>query len=125
MLENYFLLPNLQKSTKRYILLLGSFSVALVMRDEMKILPKDKKPIYVVTNIHTSKENGADDSYFFDLYGLPPTKEVKKFIGNGICSTFKIQEDGTKYYGQMSLYVLRRLNQRDKFTDIVLSLHKK
>ena len=30
-LENYFLLPNLQKSTKRYILLLGSFSVALVM----------------------------------------------------------------------------------------------
>ena len=31
MLENYFLLSNLQKSTKRYILLLGSFSVALVM----------------------------------------------------------------------------------------------
>ena len=33
-LENYFLLPNLQKSTKRYIQLLGSFSVALMMGDQ-------------------------------------------------------------------------------------------
>ena len=56
-------------------------------------------------------------------YGLPPTKEVEKFIGNGVCSTFKIQ-DGTKYCGQMSLYVLCLLNQGDKFKDIVLSLHK-
>ena len=39
-----------------------------------------------------------------------------------ISSTFKIQEYGTKYCGQMSLYVLYRLNQGDKFTDIVLSL---
>ena len=45
-------------------------------------------------------------------------------MGSGICSTFKIQEDQTKYCGQMSLYVLHRLNQGDKFTDVVLSLLK-
>ena len=113
-----------------------------VMRDEMGLLPKDKKPLYVMTNIHTSKEKGVHHScfyketkgdlnkvteagsYFFDSYGLPPTKEVEKFMGSGICSTFKIQEDGTRYCGQMSLYVLHRLNQGDKFTDIVLSLYQ-
>ena len=85
-------------------------------------------------NIHTSKEKGIHHScfykgtkgasYFFDSYGLPLTKEVEEFMGSGICSTFKIQEDRTKYCGQMSLYVLHRLNQGDKFTDIVLSLLK-
>ena len=113
-----------------------------VMRDEVSSLPRDKRPLYVMTNIHTSKETGVhhscfymgandnpkDDpkggSYFFDSYGLPPTKEVEEFIGSGICSTFKIQEDRTKYCGQMSLFVLHRLNQGDKFTDIVLSLLK-
>ena len=104
-----------------------------VMRDEMGLLPKDKKPLYVMTNIHTSKEKGVHHScfytsnggsYFFDSYGLPPTKEVEKFMGSGICSTFKIQEDGTRYCGQMSIYILHRLNQGDKFTDIVLSLYQ-
>ena len=50
---------------------------------------------------------------------------LKKFIGEGICFTFKIQGDKTKYCGQMSLYlliVLYCLNQGDKFTDRVLSL---
>ena len=103
-----------------------------VMRDEMKLLPKDKKPLYGMTNIHTSKEKGVhhscfyigEGSYFFDSYGLPPTKEVEEFMGSGICSTFKIQEEGTKYCGQMSLFVLHRLNQGDKFTNIILSLLK-
>ena len=59
---------------------------------------------------------------FFDSYGFPPTKEVEKFLGEGISSTFKIQE-GTKYCGQMSLYVLYCMAAADaKFTDIVLSL---
>ena len=101
-----------------------------VMRDEMNLLPTDKQKLYVMTNIHTSKEKGIHHScfymgsqnFFFDSYGLPPTKEVEKFIGDGIFSTFKVQEDGTKYCGQMSLYVLHRLNQGDKFTDIVLTI---
>ena len=115
-----------------------------VMRDKIKLLPKaygshtswstDKRPLYVMTNIHTSKEKvvhhicfykGANGSFFFYLYGLPPTKEVKDFMGSGINSTFKIQEDGTKYCGQMSMFVLHRLNQGHKFTDKVLSLYKK
>ena len=100
----------------------------------MKLSPKDNKPLYVMTDINMSKENGvhhncfymgADGSYFFILIELPPTKEVEKFIGNGICSTFfEIQVDRTKYCGQMSLYVLHDLNEEDKFTDIVLSLYK-
>ena len=61
------------------------------------------------------------ENFFFDSYGLPPTKEVEKFIGEGISATFKIQ-DGTKYFEQMCLYVLYRLNQGDMFTDIVLLL---
>ena len=103
-----------------------------VMRDEMNLLPKVRKPLYVMTNIHTSKEKGVHHScfymgagsYFFDSCGLLPTKEVEEFMGSGICSTFKIQEDWTKYCGQMSMYVLHRLNQGDKFTDIVLSLYQ-
>ena len=88
-----------------------------------------------MTNIHTSKENGVhqscyysrktasapadawnDENFFFD--SIPP-KEVLKFLGEVISSTFNIKENGTKYCGQMSLYVLYRLNQGDKFTDIV------
>ena len=67
-----------------------------------------------MTNIHILKENvihhscfymGAEN-FFFDSYGLPSTKEVENFIDEGISSTFKIQEDGTQYCRQMSLYVL-------------------
>ena len=36
-----------------------------VMRDEMNLLPKDKKPLYVITNIHTSKEKGIHHSCFY------------------------------------------------------------
>ena len=73
------------------------------MRDEIKLLPKayipqtswstDKRPLYVMTNIHTSKEKGvhhscfykgAHGSYFFYSNGLPLTKEVEDFMGSGI-----------------------------------------
>ena len=27
---------------------------------------------------------GVDGSYFFNSYGLPPTKEVEMFVGNGV-----------------------------------------
>ena len=62
-------------------------------------------------------------NFFFDSYGLAPTKEVKKFMGGGISSTFKLQEKGTRYCGQMSLYVLYRLSLGEDFTDIVLELY--
>ena len=119
------------------------------MRDEMHLLPKDKrslqeqiKPLNVMTNIHTSKENGVhhscfycsnSENYFFYSYGLPHTKEVENFLGEGISSTLKIQEEGSKYCGQMSLYVLYCMSRMTKsapadatddagkFTDVVLS----
>ena len=105
-----------------------------VMRDEMNLLSKDKLPLNVITNIHTSKENGvhhncfyigSKGNYFFDSYGLNPTKEVEKFIQNGIGSNFKIQQSNTKYCGQLSLYVLYCLNKTDdSFEDIVLDIKK-
>ena len=101
-----------------------------VMRDEMHLIPKDIIPLIVTTNIHTSKENGVhhssfycsdSENYFFN--GLPPTKEVEKILGEGISSNFKIQEEGTKYCGQMSSNVLYRMTATDaKFTDIILLL---
>ena len=111
---------------------LGLKNFYYVMRDEVKDLPKDKKPLNVMTNIHTSKENGVHHSsfyicdkrkYFFDSYGLKPTKEVKDFIGDGYSSKFIIQKPNTRYCGQMSLYVLHQLNTTDKsFFDIILDI---
>ena len=86
----------------------------------MNLLPTDKQKLYVMTNIHTSKEKGIHHSclymgsqnFFFDFYGLPPTKEVEKFIGDGIFSTFKVQEDGAKYCGQMSFICFTSFKSR-------------
>ena len=84
---------------------LGIKNFYYVMRDEVKDLPKNKKPLNVMTNIHTSKENGVHHfsfyvsdkaKYFFDSYGLKPTKEVKEFMGNGYSSKFMIQEPNTR-----------------------------
>ena len=94
----------------------------------MKLLPRDKKPLYVMPNIHTSKEKRVhhscfyigDGSYFFYSYGLFPIKEVTAF---SVLLKFKKMAQNTKC-SQMSLYVLRRLHQGDKFTDIILSLYK-
>ena len=136
---------NIQLMQMAKLVIMPNFHYA--MRDEMFLLLKDKrslqeqkkpfclaesKMLNVMTNIHTSKEKGVhhscfycsdSENYFFDSYGLPPTKELEKFLGEGISSTFKIQEEGTKCCGQMSLYVLYRVTTADaKFIDIVLSL---
>ena len=104
------------------------------MRDEVSSLPKDKKPLNVMTNIHTSEQPGVHHNcfhisdkgnFFFDSYGLNPTREVVEFMGRGVGSSFKIQQDDTRYCGQMSMYVLYRLNlTNDKFENIILDLKK-
>jgi hypothetical protein len=111
-----------------------------VMRDEMGLLPKKySKDLYVMTNIHTSQQNGVHHnafcitkkgSYFFDSYGLSPTQEVIDYIHNiktfsksPMYTTFKIQQDNTRYCGQISLYFLYLMKHSDlSFFDIVLRI---
>ena len=123
------------------ILKIKNFHV--IMNDELNTIKK-KNPLNVITNLHSSNQPGIHwncfyirerssrepsvpnslKKYFFDSYGLPPTKEVENFLGKGTTySTFKIQENNTSYCGQLSLYILYLLNFSNlSYEEIVLSL---
>jgi len=105
------------------------------MRDEIKHLPRNKLPLNVITNINSSQERGVHWSafniidnkkvYFFDSFGLPPTKEILDFIPAGCArmrNTFEVQKFGQSNCGQLSLYVLYKLNNGEPFNDIIISL---
>ncbi len=97
----------------------------VLMRNELK---KAKPGDYIITNIHESDEPGIHwncfhKNFFFDSYGLPPCKEIKQLLKNGIYSEFNIQEFNQKFCGVMSLYVLYMLSKGYKFEDIVLYLY--
>lgn len=105
-----------------------------VMRDEVKNLKQQNGRLFGCTNIHTSDEKGVhhscfvrDDntnSFFFDSYGLPPTKEVFDLMKHGEYNTFQIQTPGTKYCGQLSMYVLYKLKEGVPFLDTLLELRE-
>ena len=106
------------------------------MRDEIKSLPRNKLPLNVITNIHTSAERGVHWSafyinknvtYFFDSYGLPPTQEIINFLPSSCDrthNTLQVQEFNSSKCGQLSLFVLYKLTQGDSFQDIIISLYK-
>ena len=59
------------------------------MCDEINQLLRDKFPLNVIVNIHTSKEQGVHWSalyinkcivFFFDSHGLVPTQEIVDFL---------------------------------------------
>ena len=59
------------------------------MCDEINQLPRNKFPLNVIVNIHTSKERGVhwsalyinkDKVFFFDSYDLVPTQEIVDFL---------------------------------------------
>ena len=111
------------------------------MNDELNTIKK-QFPLNVITNLHSSNQPGVHwncfyinndrgeqssrkpsaSKYFFDSYGLPPTKEVENFLGKGTTySTFKIQENNTSYCGQLALYILYLLNFSNlSYEEIVL-----
>lgn len=104
----------------------------IVMRDEMKKLPKHYEFIYVIGNLHLKKQRGVhwfcfcrtreNGSFFFDSYGLEPTKEVEKVLTKPfIYSTHKLQDD-EKFCGVLCLFVLYWLKEGKKFEDIILDL---
>lgn len=101
------------------------------MRDEIVLLKDEHPKYYAITNIHTTKQKGIHHSalfkdnkqlYFFDSYGLDPTKEILNLDLPIICSTFQIQNIGTKYCGQLSLWVLYQLSLGKKFEEIIINL---
>ena len=114
---------------------LGIKNFHILMRDELQLL-KNKPTITInfITNLHTSDQKGVHwsacmsnkngDNYYFDSYGLPPTNEVKKLLGNGTYNTFQIQKPGTTYCGQLCLYVLLKLQEGVPFLDIMLELNE-
>ena len=102
----------------------------VIMRDEIDTLPKDRN-IFVICNIHKHNEQGVHwscfnrnidgISYFFDSYGLKPTKQVENFIKPYIGYNNRIQENNSSYCGQISLFILFRLFKGDSFKDIILT----
>ena len=107
------------------------------MRDEISQLPRNKLPLNVIVNIHTSKERGVhwsalhinkDIVFLFDSFGLVPTQEIIDFLpqhSQRIRNTLEVQSFGESNCGQLSLYVLYKLNKGESFQDTIISLYKK
>jgi len=108
----------------------------ICMRDEIKRLPKNKFPLNIITNIHTSKERGVhwtalhvtkDKAYFFDSFALPPTQEIINLFPSQMQrmrNTLEVQSFDESNCGQLSLYVLYKLSRGELFQDIIISLYK-
>ena len=107
----------------------------ILMRNEIKNANM-KLPVNIITNIHTSKENGIhwscfhidekNNKFWFDSYGIPPPKEIiDKFKSPITASDFKLQELGIdNFCGQISLYVLYKLNNKTDFLKTLLDIHE-
>ena len=105
----------------------------VLMRDEIKDFIIKKLPVNIIVNIDVKKDGGvhwscfhiAEDSkkYWFDSYGLPPLKEIiNKFKSPIMAADFQIQDFGMKYCGQLALYILHKLNNKEDFLKTVLEL---
>jgi hypothetical protein len=107
------------------------------MRDELvHFIDYKKDPLFIISNYHTSNQPGIHHvaiykrkgvCYYMDSYGIVPFQEVIDFLNHfnptdKYYSTFQIQKAGTKYCGQLCLYVLYKLYHNYNFFDIILSL---
>jgi hypothetical protein len=64
--------------------------------------------------------------YCFDSYGLPPTKEIVRYLNPTKAkinySTFQIQKFNEAICGEYCLYFLDRMNRGANFFDVILDL---
>ena len=98
--------------------------IKVIMRDEfISSIVKDKD---IIMNIQTTKEKGShwvcihqSKGIYFDPYGVLPTKEVLKVLPNIKYNEIQVQPEGSEMCGQLSLYVLYRLNLGDDFETII------
>jgi hypothetical protein len=103
----------------------------VLMRDEIKSIKK-KPSCSAICNLHTKEQDGVhwsclyktpEISYYFDSYGLIPTKEVEAVLSKPyIYSTFQLQTN-EKFCGVLCLYVLYELSNGGRFEDIVLDMY--
>jgi hypothetical protein len=108
-----------------------------IMRNELNKLKKLKlknKPLYIICNYQTSNESGShwiamyrgnSVNFYFDSYGIELFPEAKEFLEECVFSTLKIQKEGQKMCGQLSLFVLYKLSKGCDFYDTVLELSAK
>ena len=106
----------------------------ILMRDELNKIKSTKKQ-NIIMNLQTSKDIGSHwvcifksciNNYYFDPYGILPTKEVYNYLDEPFhYNKIQIQQEGMECCGQLSLYVLYKLNTtKDSFEDIILNMKK-
>ena len=106
----------------------------ILMRDELNKIKSTKKN-NIIMNLQTSKDNGSHwvaihksciNNYYFDPYGILPTKEVYNYLDEPFhYNKIQIQQEGMECCGQLSLYVLYKLNTtKDSFEDIISDMKK-
>ena len=107
----------------------------VLMRDELHKIKSTKKN-NIIMNLETTKDTGSHwvsiykscvNNYYFDPYGILPTKEVYNFLKDKpfYYNKIQIQQEGMECCGQLSLYVLYKLNTtNDSFEDIILNMKK-
>ena len=122
---------------------LGITHFTYVMRDEMSKLPKSSKNI--IMNLDSSENQGThhvvlyntpDYKLYFSSFGDNPPLEVITFFDQSMTSTTvrefsdtQLQEFGSSYCGQLSLYLLYKVNNVNEVNsqavnDLLLDLIK-
>lgn len=111
---------------------LGIPNFHVLMRDEIKVI-KNKSFVFAICNLHLKEQDGIhwtclyktpEISYYFDSYGLIPTKEIEGVLTKPyIYSTFQLQNN-EKFCGVLCLYVLYKLNEGEKFEHIILNMYE-
>ena len=100
------------------------------MRDELKnYLNADN----IILNLQTTKDKGSHwilcskkHGIYFDSYGVLPVKEVSIYFKevDYTYNTLQVQNENTRICGQLCVFVLYKLENGEKFEDIVLDLQK-
>ena len=105
----------------------------VLMKDEIKEIKPTKKPLNIITNNNTSKQDGSHwsafhinnkgEKFWFDSYGCPPLEEIVQTFKSPILgNTSKFQEFNTSYCGQLALYFLYKINNGKSMEEICLEL---
>lgn len=100
------------------------------MSDELPKSPLEHECGIVNSNDHKHNDGhwtcwykNKDNKYYFDSYGLIPSKEIVNYLKSPILySTFQIQQFNDANCGEWCLYVLDKLNKGEDFRDIVLKI---
>ena len=103
----------------------------VIMRDQINKLKQLNQECGILGS-KTSREDSmhwtcwwknGKQKYYFDSFGLLPTKEIIRYLKSPIIySTFQIQQFNESNCGEWCIHVLNRLNNGDQYIDIILNL---